>query len=88
MPDHLIDRAPRDAIPIEPITEGTLQAWLKGQPAPVSAWVAANGFEAKPGRHLLIPDAAGAIRAVVLGVEAGRDIWSYGGLPFSLPDAV
>jgi hypothetical protein len=81
-----------DAIPIEPIAEGGLERWLARQRAPVRSWIAANRFLAKPGQHLLIPDAEGRIGAVALGVQAqsgghGRDIWSYGGLPLGLPEA-
>jgi leucyl aminopeptidase len=88
MLEHLTDRTPGKAIPIEPVVKEKLDPWLKGQSAPTQAWVAANGFTAAPGRHLLIPDAAGNIGAVLLGVAEERDIWSYGGLPMSLPDAV
>jgi len=91
MLEHLTDRATRDAIPIEPIAEGGLERWLSRQRAPVRSWITANRFLAKPGQHLLIPDAEGRIGAVALGVQAlgahGRDIWSYGGLPLGLPEA-
>jgi leucyl aminopeptidase len=86
MLDHLSDRVSGNAISIEPIAEGGLERWVKQQNAATAAWVAANGFKAKPGQHLAIPDARGAIGAVALGVVHGRDIWSYGGLPFSLPE--
>jgi leucyl aminopeptidase len=86
MLDHLSDRVTGNAIPIEPIAEGGLERWVKQQSAATAAWVAANGFKAKPGQHLALPDARGAIGAVALGVAHGRDIWSYGGLPFSLPE--
>jgi len=95
MLEHLTDRAVRDAIPIEPIAEGGLERWLARQRAAVRSWIAANRFLAKPGQHLLIPDTEGRIGAVALGVQApgaqvathGRDIWSYGALPFGLPEA-
>jgi leucyl aminopeptidase len=87
MLEHLIDRTPREAILIEPIAEGGLEGWLARQGASARAWVSANRFQGKAGQHLLIPNADGRIGAVVLGVQPGRDIWSYGGLPLSLPDA-
>jgi leucyl aminopeptidase len=86
MLDHLSERISGKTIPVEPIPEGGLERWLKQQSPMTAAWVAANGFKAKPGRHLLVPDATGAIGAVALGVAHGRDIWSYGGLPFGLPE--
>src|SRR5215471_645140 len=67
MLDHLTDRAPRDAILIEPILEGELERWLSRQTASTRAWVGANRFHARPGEHLLIPG-AGGIGAVALGV--------------------
>lgn len=87
MLEHLTDRASRDAIPIEPIAEGKLGDWLARQPASTRNWIAANGFRAKSGQHLLIPDGAGRIGAVALGVPQEKDIWAYGGLPMSLPEA-
>ena len=86
MLDHLSDRVSGKAVPIEPIPEGGLERWVKQQSPATGAWVAANGFKAKPGQHLIIPDAAGGIGAVALGVNHGRDIWSYGALPFGLPE--
>jgi len=88
MPEHLVDRAPAGAIPIEPIPEGGLERWLVGQDTVARAWVAANAYKAKPGRHLLIPDEAGKLAAVALGVTGETDIWSYGDLPMALPDGV
>jgi leucyl aminopeptidase len=87
MLEHLTDRAPRDAIAIEPIAEGGLERWLARQSAAIRTWVEAHRFRAKPGQHLTIPDSAGRIGLVALGVEAERDIWSYGGLPLALPEA-
>ena len=86
MLDHLSDRVSGNAIPIEPIAEGGLERWVKQQSPITQAWVGANAYKAKAGQHLLIPDSAGGIGAVALGVVHGRDIWSYGALPFSLPE--
>jgi leucyl aminopeptidase len=86
MLEHLTDRAIRDAIPIEPIAEGGLERWARQQSPITQAWIAANGYKAKAGQHLLIPDASGAIGLVALGVNHGRDIWSYGDLPLALPE--
>ncbi len=85
MLEHLSDRAPRDATPIEAVAEGGLERWLSGQSERTRSWVAATGFQARPGQHLLIPDGEGRLGAVALGVERGRDIWSFGGLPLALP---
>ncbi|MFO1057295.1 MAG: leucyl aminopeptidase family protein [Dongiaceae bacterium] len=84
MLDHLIQRR-AGATPITPVTKDALASWLAGQPAPLAAWVKAADFKAEPGRHLLLPAADGGVAGVLLGVEAGADIWSYGGLPLALP---
>ena len=86
MLDHLSDRISGKTTPIEPIVEGGLERWVKQRNPATGAWIAANGFKGKPGQFLLVPDAGGGIGAVALGVAHGRDIWSYGGLPMSLPE--
>jgi leucyl aminopeptidase len=85
--DHLTRRAAGKPIPITPVTAQQLKAWLKPQRAAVRKWVEGVGFEAKPGSNALVPGADGAPGRVLVGVEAGPDIWSYGGLPKALPRA-
>src|SRR5262245_38147990 len=82
--DHLTQRGAA-ATPITPLTKAELKSWLAGQAASLAAWVTAADFTADPGRHLLVPDKGGGLAGVLLGVEAGADIWSYGGLPLALP---
>ncbi|WP_022704263.1 leucyl aminopeptidase family protein [Pseudorhodobacter ferrugineus] len=53
--------------PLYILAEADLQAWLGTQPAPVAAWVAANGFTAGLGAVLPLPDAAGQITAAIVG---------------------
>lgn len=86
MLDHVSDRISSDTIAIEPIVEGGFERWVKQQSPITQAWVAANGYKARIGQHLLIPDSSGAIALVALGVNHGRDIWSYGDLPLNLPE--
>jgi len=85
--DHLTRRAAGKLIPITPVTAQQLKAWLKPQRAAVRKWVEGVGFEAKPGSNALVPGADGAPGRVLVGVEVGPDIWSYGGLPKALPRA-
>jgi leucyl aminopeptidase len=87
MLDHVSDRIAGKTIPIEPIPEGGLDRWAKQQNAATQAWVSAHRFAGKAGQHLAMPDASGGIGAIALGVMAGRDIWSYSGLPMLLPEA-
>jgi leucyl aminopeptidase len=83
--DHLTRRAAGKAIPITPVTAQQLKVWLKAQRATVRNWVEGVAFEAKPGSNALVPGADGAPGRVLVGVEAGPDIWSYGALPKALP---
>ncbi|MFL9825488.1 leucyl aminopeptidase family protein [Rhodoplanes sp. SY1] len=77
------------AIPIWLVDAGTwpnVRARL--DPAAI-AFAEATGFEPKPGRHALLPDAKGRLAAVVFGVDppgrAGRDPFLPGRLPALLP---
>ena len=82
---HLTARPGKEAVTITPLTVAALEPWLAAQPAATRRWVERIGFTARPGTTALLPDAEGALARVLLGVEAGEDIWSYGGLPGALP---
>ncbi len=84
MLNRLIARA-RRAIPIRPVTKREFAAWRDRQPKPLRHWIESAAFKPKPGRHLPLPGADGGLGGVLLGVEAGPDIWSYGDLPSVLP---
>jgi leucyl aminopeptidase len=63
-------------------------ASLDGLPlsGPARAFLDATGFKPTPGRHAVAPDAAGAVEAVVLGVDPARpDPFALGRLPGALP---
>lgn len=81
---HLVDPGP-EAVPLQCLTADGFAAWVAGQSAPLRAWLAATGFEAKPGSHALIPDAQGGLSTVLVGVERRDDPWAYGALPSALP---
>ena len=55
--------AASDAIPIHGVTPVTVDAVLEGLPPSARAFAAASGFDPKPGRHLVLPGADGAIAA-------------------------
>jgi len=73
-----------EATPLWLVTEQGLEQFLSEQPARVSAWVAANGFKAKAGSHLVVPDQDGAAAGVIVGTEPDPDIWCCAGLPTAL----
>jgi len=82
--DHLIQRAGK-SVPVTPLSEKRLPAWLKEQSAQLQTWLRAAGFKAKPGRWCLVPDGRGQPARVLVGVEEGLDRWSIGNLPGALP---
>jgi leucyl aminopeptidase len=82
--DHLIARR-ASALPLSAVTKADLKKWIAAQPDTVAAWVRAADFSAEPGSNLLLPAAGDGAGGVLLGVESGPDIWSYGALPMALP---
>ena len=72
-------------IPIIPIETAVFSAWLKKQPAEMKRWVESAGFLAKPGSISLVAGKDGALSQVLLGVDDHQGLWSYAGLPKSLP---
>ena len=80
----LVDDEP-NATPITALTRDAYDDWLKAQPAPRRAWVAASGFRVQPGGFCLLPGASGALEEVLLVIDADEPIWSFAGLPTALP---
>ena len=85
---YLTDAPASEPVPIWPVTKDGLKDWPPGRPAAEAAWVEATGFAAKPNRHLLIPTGDGRIAGVLAGVAEESDLWSFAGLPGSLPEGV
>jgi len=87
-PFQLIDDAP-DAVPLLPVAKPALADWLGARPEHQRAWAARADFKAEPGATLLLPDGAGGLAGIALGVEppdhADHGLWSYAGLPDALP---
>jgi leucyl aminopeptidase len=79
------------ALPIHFVTKENWDAVREELPAPAAAFAAACGFEPKPGRSLLLPDAKGGLAAVLFGLESGeaqRDLLLPGKLVAALPAGV
>jgi leucyl aminopeptidase len=80
------------AIPITFATKATWDAISSELPAPARQFARANGFAAKPGACLTLPDANGEIAQVVFGMENEtskfRDPFRAGQLPGLLPTGV
>src|SRR5436190_8423084 len=78
-----------NAIPITFVTKATWDAVRNTLPAQARQFADANGFSAKPGKHLILPTADGAIAQVLFGLEEetakSRDPFRAGALPTLLP---
>jgi len=59
-----------DAVPVFFLHSGNSETVLGGLSAKARAFVTAAGFEAKPGKLLLVPGEDGALGAVLFGLEA------------------
>jgi leucyl aminopeptidase len=72
-------------IPVECVDSGSLAACRRRLDARTRRWLEATGFEPRPGRIALLPDAAGRVARVLAGVDAANPLWSLGALPWQLP---
>jgi leucyl aminopeptidase len=86
----LLSADPAESRPLWIVTEGELQDWLAGQPAPVAAWVRAHGFQGERHRVLSLPSPEGGIGGAVVGLGAlsgAQDLtlWHAAGLSERLP---
>ena len=73
------------AIPLIAVTAKTLRAVANGLGASAAAWVRECEFRAEPGRHCLVPDPRGRLRAVLAGISRPDDLYALAALPFALP---
>jgi leucyl aminopeptidase len=73
------------AIPLIAVNPKTLRAVITKLGAAATAWVRDNGFRPEPGRHCVVPDVRGKLRAVLVGVGAPDDLYALAALPYALP---
>ncbi|HEX4193949.1 MAG TPA: leucyl aminopeptidase family protein [Stellaceae bacterium] len=84
MLDHLIaDRS--GAVPILPVTEDGLAGALAKLDETERRWVEATHYLGAPGTFALLPDSAGRLKRVLIGVRPGDELWSLAALPDALP---
>jgi leucyl aminopeptidase len=86
----LLTSEPGDSRPLWLVTEADLPRWLNEQPAPIAAWVRANGFQGERQRVLTLPDADGQVGGAVVGLGSLRSsaelkLWHAAGLSERLP---
>ncbi|WP_184716843.1 M17 family metallopeptidase [Caulobacter sp.] len=68
----ILESAQGQAIPVHPLAEGEVEAFLAQKRAPVRTYAAANKFSGKAGQVLAVPGASGAVERVLLGIGSGR----------------
>ena len=86
MPDniYLIDKG-KPACLIRALTPAMLADWKKGLAGPHLAWMETAHYTAAAGEVLLLPDSAGGLDAVLLGLGKNPDPLALAALPQKLP---
>lgn len=85
MPDALLTKPDKSAIPVIALHKQAYPAWLKRQDAFRTRWLKSIGFEAEAGTYALIPNARGDLAAIAAGIPEQPDLWSLAYLPSRLP---
>jgi leucyl aminopeptidase len=81
----LIDDDP-GAVPIVALSKSGFAAWQERAPPRERDWAAATGFSAEAGKLALVPDEAGRLGRVLVGMpEDEAAMWALAGLSESLP---
>jgi leucyl aminopeptidase len=74
------------AVPLTAVSKAGFAAWREAAPACERDWAAAAGFKGEAGKLALVPDAAGGLGAVLVGVaDDAAAMWAFGGLSEALP---
>lgn len=68
----ILSQAESGAVPVHPLAEGEVEAFLARKRGPVRTFAAANKFTGKTGQVLAVPGSSGAVEQVLLGLGAGR----------------
>jgi len=73
------------AVDLIAVDAATLAKTARGLGGNAQKWIGASGFRADPGTFCALPDAKGQLRAVLVGVANGDDVYALSGLPHGLP---
>jgi leucyl aminopeptidase len=82
---HLVTEA-EGAAPITPVTADALARREVALDETARRWLDATGFTGAAGKVALIPDAAGGLARVLVGIAEGDELWGLAALPESLPE--
>src|SRR5436305_398364 len=75
------------AVAVLAVSKAGLAAWHEGAPARERDWVMATGFTGETGKLSLVPDAAGRLGRVLVGMADGEAaMWAFAGLSDTLPE--
>jgi leucyl aminopeptidase len=81
---YLIDKG-KPACLIRALTPAMLADWKQGLVGPHLAWMETAHFTAAAGEILLLPDSAGGLEGVLLGLGKNPDPMALAALPKKLP---
>ncbi|KQW70989.1 aminopeptidase [Phenylobacterium sp. Root77] len=84
MTEVVVDHA-EGAVPVHALCDKELAGFLDGRQAFVKAFAELSDFKAKAGQVLVVPDTAGAIDRVLLGLGEAGDAQSFRALAAKLP---
>jgi leucyl aminopeptidase len=84
MTEVVVDHA-EGAVPVHALRDKELAGFLDGRQAFVKAFAELSDFKAKAGQVLVVPDTAGAIDRVLLGLGEAGDAQSFRALAAKLP---
>ncbi|HLY44177.1 MAG TPA: leucyl aminopeptidase family protein [Stellaceae bacterium] len=75
------------AVPVDVVAKAGLAAWREVAPAKAREWAAATGFSGEAGKLALVPDDAGRLGRVLVGMAEGEAaMWALAGLSETLPE--
>lgn len=86
--DQIFTSSSDNAVHLIPVLTNSFNDALSSLPATTQAWLTASKFKAKSGQHIVVPNAAGRVEAVYVGMESWDDFWAFGSLAKSLPEGV
>ena len=73
------------AIPITPVTPGSLAEAAGRLGEMERRWIGSIGFTAEAGAVVLLPSPSGGLARVLVGMKPEEPVWALGGLPTTLP---
>jgi leucyl aminopeptidase len=82
--ENLIQKA-RSPVPLTVLEPAEYSGWLAPQDERVRRWIKALGFEARAGKHCLVPGDDGSLARVVAIVSERQRPWACAALPAALP---